>query len=135
MIDATSGGTITWSSAFLGSNFTTFGEDISGQLYVAGRGSGIVSKVIDTSLGVNTFEKGALQLYPNPATSEVYIKSGMMAFPASASISDITGKLIITQSLESESQAIGTSALQSGIYLVSIKDNLGANYISKLTIK
>ncbi|MBC7607727.1 MAG: PQQ-dependent sugar dehydrogenase [Burkholderiales bacterium] len=133
MTDTT--GVITWSTAFAGSNFTTFGEDINGALYVAGGSSGIVSKVVDTSLGVATFDKMSLQLYPNPASSEVFIQGKTINFPALATVYDMSGKLLMQQSLSSATNAITTTALQSGLYMVSIKDQTGLSFTSKLTIK
>ena len=133
MTDTT--GVITWSTAFAGSNFTTFGEDINGALYVAGGSSGVVSKVVDTSLGVATFNKMSLQLYPNPASSEVFVQGKTINFPALATVYDMSGKLLMQQSLSSATNAITTTALQSGLYMVSIKDQTGLSFTSKLTIK
>ncbi|MET0760521.1 MAG: PQQ-dependent sugar dehydrogenase [Flavobacterium sp.] len=127
-------GAISWSTAFSGTNFTSFGEDLNGELYLAGRTSGIIYKLIDTSLGVNTFSKGSFNLYPNPATSEVFIKTATIHFPVLVTISDITGKFLLSQSLDSDENAINTTSLKNGIYLASIKDKTGANYSSKLTI-
>jgi len=135
MINATAGGPIMWSNAFTGSNFTTFGEDINGELYIAGATSGIVSRLIDTSLQVNTFGKTSFSMYPNPATSEVFIKAEGLTFPATVSISDITGKLLTTQLLHTANNTIATGALESGLYLVNINDNVGGSFTSKLTIK
>jgi glucose/arabinose dehydrogenase len=129
------GGTITWSNAFSGQNFTTFGEDINGVLYVAGGSSGVVSRIVDTSLATSTFSKSGMQLYPNPASFEVFIKSEGVNFPASVSIFDISGKLLLTESLASEHHAMATGSLQSGTYLLTVKDNAGADYNTKLTIK
>ncbi len=135
MIDATTPGPITWTTAFAGSNFTTFGEDMTGQLYIAGGSSGVIYKIIDTSLSVSTFNKSGFNLYPNPATSEVFIKSSDLQFPAAVTVSDMTGKTLLNQSLNSESTAIAVSSLSSGVYLVHVKDRTGANFSSKLTVK
>lgn len=128
-------GVITWSAAFAGSNFTTFGEDINGQLYVAGAGTGVISKMIDTSLGIADFSKSGLQLYPNPATSEVFIKSDHLSFPATVSISDLSGKKLHSQTLFSDSDPIPTASMQAGVYLLSVKGISGAGFTSKLTVK
>jgi glucose/arabinose dehydrogenase len=131
---ADSPGTITWSATLAGGSFTTFGEDIAGQLYIASRG-GTVYKVIDTSLGTKTFGKASMQLYPNPASAEVFIKAEGMSFPATVKIFDITGKLLSDQYLHADVNAVDTGALASGLYLIKIKDNAGANFDSKLTIR
>lgn len=128
-------GVITWSAAFAGSGFTTFGEDINGELYVAGTSNGIVSKLIDTSLATKSFSQSTVQLYPNPASSEVFIQSDRMSYPATVTISDLTGKRLLQEPIASASNAVSTAALQGGIYLVTVKDLSGANYTAKLTVK
>lgn len=132
MLNAT--GVITWSNAFSGTNFTTFGEDRNGELYLAGGTSGIIYKLVDTSLGVNSSNKGSFKLYPNPATSEVFIKTTAINFPLFVTISDLSGKLLLSQTLENDTNAINTTSLKKGLYLLSIKDKTGANYSAKLTI-
>jgi glucose/arabinose dehydrogenase len=131
----TEAGVITWSASFGTYTFTTFGEDVSGELYVANAANGTIYKLIDTTLGVNSFVSKSLQLYPNPASSEVFIKANGMTFPASVNIFDITGKLLLSHSLHADTNAITTSALQSGVYMVNIKDHSGADFNSKLTIQ
>lgn len=131
-----SAGVISYSATLPGGlSFTTFGEDINGELYVADINAGVIYKIKDTSLGVNTFSKGDLKLYPNPATSEVFLSGSNITYPASISISDMNGKLLSNQSLSEAGQAIKTDLLKTGMYLVSIKDNSGADYSSKLVIK
>jgi hypothetical protein len=131
-----SAGAISYSATFPEDlNITTFGEDINGELYVNNISTGIIYKIIDTSLAVNTFSKGDVKLYPNPATSEVFLSGPNINYPAIVSISDMNGKLLSNQSLAEAAHAINTGSLQSGIYLVSIKDHSGADYSSKLIIK
>ncbi|RTY90846.1 sorbosone dehydrogenase family protein [Flavobacterium sp. GT3R68] len=124
---------ITWSNTFSG-NFTSFGEDQNGELYLAGGSSGIIYKLVDTNLGVNDNSKENFMLYPNPANSNVFIKTTNIDFPLTAIISDLTGKSLSTQTLVTENDAINTSSLKNGIYLVSIKDSNGRNFTSKLKI-
>lgn len=131
----TDAGVITWSPVLTAFSFTSFGEDVTGQLYVAGAANGTIYKLVDTSLGVNAFSKSALQLYPNPATSEVFIQSETMAFPALVNVFDISGKLLISQSLLSEGNSVNTDTLKSGIYMINVTDHSGADYTSKLTVK
>ena len=127
-------GNVTTSAAFTG-GFTTFGQDINGELYITG-GNGIISKVVDTSLNTKTFNGiGNLQIYPNPASSEVFVKAEGLSFPASITVFDISGKLLINQSLHADTNSIATGTLQSGIYLVKVKDNSGADFSTKLTIQ
>lgn len=130
-------GTITYSAFLNGADLiTTFGEDNTGELYVASAGSGIIYKIIDSSLGVNNPKKGAFSIYPNPASSEFYIQKTNTQFPAEVMLFDSVGKLVLTRELEpSDTGSISTADLQDGIYLLKIKDASGAIFSSKLTIK
>lgn len=128
------GSAITWTAAFATGGITTFGQDINGEMFVGGEGATTLFKLVDTSLGINTFEKANFQLLPNPAAEEVFIKSTGLNFPAVVSIYDISGKLLLNQSLNEET-AITTSSLKTGLYMVSVRDNNGVVLNSKLSIK
>lgn len=130
-----SSGTITWSSSFSGSNFASFGEDNNGELYIAAIGNGTIYKIIDASLGINTFKKIDFELYPNPTNSEFFIKTKGILFPAIISISDISGKFLLTKIIDVNTVSIKTALFQSGIYIVNIKDKTGSKFSSKLIIK
>ncbi len=127
--------TITWSNAFSG-NFTTFGQDLNGEIYVAGINNGIVYKLIDTSqLANNAFDAQNFQLYPNPAKTEVFIKSDQIKYPAQAQIFDLTGKLLLDQSISETTQSVNTSTLSGGIYLMKIQGKDQKQWQSKLAIQ
>ena len=128
------GGAITWSAALATGGITTFGQDINGEMFVGGESATTLFKLVDSSLGVNTFEKANFQLIPNPASSEVFIKSNGLSFPASVNIFDMSGKLLLSQRLNEEN-AIRVSSLTTGLYMVSVKDNNGVVLNSKLSVK
>ncbi|HEY0091645.1 MAG TPA: PQQ-dependent sugar dehydrogenase, partial [Flavobacterium sp.] len=63
MMDETNN--LTYSANFTGvPNFTTFGEDVTGELYVGGDDT--IYKITDASLGTNQNLKNGFALYPNP---------------------------------------------------------------------
>lgn len=126
--------TITWTSGLGLSAVTTLGEDVNGEMYVATR-NGSIYRIIDPTLSVAKFGKASVQLSPNPATSEVFLKSENLNFPAAVTIFDMSGKQLANQSLASDTNPILTGALQSGIYLVTVTDRLGANFQTKLTVQ
>jgi glucose/arabinose dehydrogenase len=130
------GTTITWSSTFSGTNFSTFGEDMNGEIYIAGLTNGVIYKLIDTSLlNTNDFYKNNYSIYPNPTKSEVFVKMENTDLPSQINIYDLTGKLLLSKDLENISiNKINISTLQTGIYLVNIDDNSGVRFSSKLTI-
>jgi glucose/arabinose dehydrogenase len=130
MVDADNN--ITFTEPFDGNYFTTFGEDINGELYIAGGISGAVYKITDTSLSTGSIKNIPFAVYPNPAKNEVFI-TFKDTTGASASIFDIGGKLLLEQSITTDTARIDTSALQSGIYLLTVEAS-GNTFNQKLVI-
>ena len=129
-------GVITTSTSFSNNNFATFGEDINGELYVAGISSGTIYKVIDSSLSSSDFENNGFTLFPNPAKEMFTIKSSTANLATKAAIFDITGKLLFTKELGNNSEhPIETTSLAKGIYLVSVETSNGTNYSTKLIVE
>ena len=133
---ANSTGAITYSATFAGSNqFTTFGQDFNGELYVASS-AGNIYKVIDSSLGTNEFAINGYKMYPNPATEKVEISSSNGLVLSQFSVADLAGKIVLEQRLENTNlNIIDTSSLQTGLYLVTLEDTSGQVFNSKLEIK
>lgn len=133
---ANSTGAITYSATFAGSNqFTTFGQDFNGELYVASS-AGNIYKVIDSSLGTNEFAINGYKMYPNPATEKVEISSSNGLVLSQFSVADLAGKIVLEQRLENTNlHIIDTSSLQTGLYLVTLEDTSGQVFNSKLEIK
>ena len=127
-------GEITYTSNFTGTNnFTTFGEDINGELYVAK--SSTIYKIVDTSLSNSNFEKAGFSIFPNPANNEFFIQNSNGFSNLKITVFDISGKMLLSQSIENESQKIATSTLSSGMYLVKLEDKSGAFYTTKLVVE
>ena len=119
-----------------GGGFTTFGEDINGELYIASS-NGTIYKIIDTSLSISEFEKIGFSLYPNPAKTEVFIKNKTGATLSKVKVFDLTGKLVLTQVVENNetNPSVNISALSGGLYLISVEDVTGNRYQSKLVVE
>jgi len=131
-----SAGVITTSTSFSGNNFTTFGEDINGELYVAGITSGTVYKIIDTSLNNSDFELNGFSIYPNPAKEYIVLRSNEINLGSKIDIFDVAGKLLISNKLNKNIEnTIATNSLSKGIYLVSVETIFGFNYRTKLIIE
>ena len=131
-----SAGVITSSASFSGNNFTTFGEDINGELYIAGITSGTVYKIIDTSLNNSDFELNGFSIYPNPAKEYIVLRSNEINLGSKIDIFDIAGKLLISNKLNKNIEnTIATNSLSKGIYLVSVETIFGFNYSTKLIIE
>ena len=131
-----SAGVITSSTSFSGNNFTTFGEDINGELYIAGITSGTVYKIIDTSLNNSDFELNGFSIYPNPAKEYIVLRSNEINLGSKIDIFDVAGKLLISNKLNKNIEnTIATNSLSKGIYLVSVETIFGFNYSTKLIIE
>jgi glucose/arabinose dehydrogenase len=125
--------TITWAINPTGS-ITTFGEDVNGELYAAI--SGTVYKIIDSSLGLNDFNKKGLSFYPNPAKTEIFIKNDTSASLSKLTIFDLTGKKMLTRQLENtETPSVNITTLSGGMYLITVEDLSGNQYQSKLVVE
>lgn len=128
------GGAITWSNAFSG-NISTFGEDVNGELYVAGLTNGVVSKIVDTTLSINDFEEIGFSIYPNPAKDSFTIENKNNR-ELSIKIYDASGKLVFNQEGQSfELLSINTSRFSRGLHLLVAEDGNGYSFKSKLVIQ
>ena len=129
------GGTITWTSAFTG-NFTSFGEDINGELYVAGISNGIISRVIDSSLSTADFEQNGLSLFPNPADNSFTIRNSNLLNLNELTIYDSMGKRVANQMMSNlELTTVAINNLTTGFYFVSIEDVNGSSFTGKLVVR
>lgn len=128
-------GAITYTSYFSGNNnFSSFGEDINGELYIS---NGItIYKIVDTSTASTTsFENAGFKLYPNPAMDNFTIINENGITVSKVEFYDVTGKLITTINEKfSETILVDISNLSSGIYIVNIVANNEINYSAKLVV-
>ena len=127
---------VTTTASFTG-NFSAFGEDAAGELYVAGIGNGTIYKIIDSSLGLNDFNKNGLSFYPNPAKTEIFIKNSSETLLSKVNVFDLTGKLVLTKTVENTeiTPSLNIAALSSGLYLIAVEDVTGNQYQSKLIVE
>jgi hypothetical protein len=118
-------------------NFSAFGEDLNGELYVAGVSNGIIYKIIDSSLGLNDFNKNGLSFYPNPAKTEIFIKNSTGTSLSKVKVFDLTGKLVLTKAVENNetTPSVNIAALSSGLYMIAVEDLTGNQYQSKLVVE
>lgn len=133
---STNGGTITWSATTFTGNFVSFGEDINGELYIAGISNGTISKIIDTSLSTDEFKKNGLNLYPNPAQNSVTLQNTSLLNLTQLSVFDTMGKKVMYQNMNTaDSTEISIGQLSSGLYVVSVEEANGNTFTSKLMVK
>src|SRR5690606_22570577 len=61
---------MTLQGPFTSNGWTTFGEDVNGELYIAGISSGQVYKLVDNNLSTTDFSEQTVKLFPNPAKNQ-----------------------------------------------------------------
>lgn len=127
---------VTYTPNFAGiTGYTTFGQDVNGELYVAAADQGRIYKITDTTpLGINEFGKMTFSISPNPSNAEFFVKMTRGNYPAQVTVADVSGKTLLDLPIDSETTAIASGQFQGGIYLVTVKDNNGAVSSSKLAI-
>ena len=132
---ATNAGTIIYSATFTGSNnFTTFGEDLNGELYIAN--SSTVYKIIDISLSISEFEKSGFSIYPNPSSDTVFIKSTTDVVASNIELYDITGKLLLSKKVEAATEnSISVANFAKGMYVVTVETTNGSRFNTKLVVE
>ena len=131
-VDTTSN-VVTFTPNFSGSNnFTSFGEDMNGELYVTN--SSVIYKIVDTSTASATsFENSGFSLYPNPSKNSITISSTEASFAKQIQIFDVSGKLLISKEVsQNKRNTIDTTSLSIGVYIVNVTTTDGKNYSSKL---
>ena len=111
--------TITWTTAFSGNNFTTFGEDNSKQLYAAAS-NGKIFKVKSSVLAVSDVDKTNVQISPMPAKDIIYIKN-LNDKNLTAEIADLTGRSILNTKVSENDKSIDVTTLKSGDYILILK--------------
>ena len=114
------------------------GFDNAGSLYIADYGNNRIRK-INTPVGINSIgEKGSIFVYPNPATSEIFIHvNGFDADHATLELLDLTGRIVLEKELNNLFSAspltLNISGLSAGMYFVQIKS--GTHKLTSKIIK
>lgn len=72
-------------------------------------------------LNISEFEIAAFEIYPNPATNFLTLKSTKELSSKSITISDSTGKIVFRDQILSSNAPLEISDLASGIYILSIE--------------
>lgn len=119
--------TMSFSEPFKGNNWTTFGEDVNGELYIADITSGYIYKITDSTLGTDQSTLSKLQLYPNPVTDELTLNLGTSNFDISElSLYNIQGQLMkISPIVDGNSTKFSTKHLSKGLYILKVFNSEG----------
>ncbi|MBT8255651.1 MAG: T9SS type A sorting domain-containing protein, partial [Bacteroidia bacterium] len=116
-----------------GGNWSSFGQDMNGELYVANY-NGTILKIQGEILGTNDVDSFEVRIYPNPAQDVVNLEIIGDSIQ-SLRLSDLKGSLLFSkEDLNSSSAQIDIKSLAAGIYLVRIQSETGT-VVKKLVIQ
>jgi len=96
----------------------------------------VFSNVVSNELllSVDNLNLQILQIYPNPATTQLTIESqSAVGNKQLAEIYDLTGKLLLQFTVSSQKTTLDISALSSGIYFLTLSD--GEQQVNRKVIK
>lgn len=120
---------------FTGNNFSTFGEDVDGQLFVAGHSSGKIFCIGDQSTGTSpNKELAGLKIIHTPFSDQITIETGQIdQQEIQISVHDITGIKRYQAATREASYKFNLNPLPSGIYFLTVKID-GKNHVRKLIL-
>lgn len=127
---------VTWSTAFSGNNFSTFGEDNQKELYVAAVNNGKIYKV-KTQNTLSTQENSnneQTNIYPNPASEKVFIE-GFKDKITSVDIVTTEGRVVLKDAKIDIDNSLDITSISSGVYYIILKSGDLKSYSQKLIIK
>jgi len=129
-------GAIAYTEPFTGNNFSTFGEDHNGELYITAINNGTIYKIVENPLSIETNSISQFIVYPNPATSEIIIQKSTDLYPSEITLFDLSGKQLLQQKMENKPiNKIKTNNLSHGYYLLTIKNDQGQLSTQRLIIE
>lgn len=126
---------ITWTSAFSGNNFSTFGVNNQNELFVAAVNSGKIFRITTTSLGTNENSISTqIKVYPNPASKKVFIE-GVKDKNTTVEIISFEGRKVLEQGKIENDNSVNISAIPSGVYFINLNSGNEKSYSKKIIIK
>lgn len=70
--------------------------------------------------GINSIHFNNIVLYPNPAREIINVKCEILNEPASITITNIMGQVVLSNTISSQESELNIQSLQSGIYFVTL---------------
>ena len=108
---------------FQDNTFSTFGEDVNGELFVAALSSGTIYRITaDAAFSKNDVEEPMVRVYPNPASDHIIVR-----FPESWVISvQVTlyapdGKSIMYEDSDDNPLELDLATFSPGVYVLEIE--------------
>ncbi|MBU2930065.1 PQQ-dependent sugar dehydrogenase [Winogradskyella psychrotolerans] len=130
----------TWNSTFqqFSGQWSAFGEDVNGNIYVSDISGGHIYKLTDPTLSNNDYSLSEISIYPNPTKNTFNINFGSNSnidAITDIAIYDIQGKRLKSIHRNTEIiQTVNTTKLSNGIYILKINIENGKQSTHKLVI-
>jgi hypothetical protein len=80
------------------------------------------SKVVSATMGLST--ASSVNVYPNPVSSTLTLAVNQVVGKASASVTDVTGKVVSTIAITDNATDINMSTFAPGVYFIKYKDDV-----------
>ncbi|WP_370476720.1 PQQ-dependent sugar dehydrogenase [Tamlana flava] len=113
--------------------WTTLGEDVNGELYIAGGSS--VYKISDANLDISENETFSFKMYPNPTKNIVNLDlSGIQNKVISINIYNIQGRKILGIAPTQQKITLNIQNYGGGLYFMEVRFDDSSKTIKKLTI-
>jgi hypothetical protein len=117
-----------------GNNFSAFGEDQNGEVYLAGISSGTVYKLTNEGepTGIGHAEANSWNVYPNPADSQIYLKGPKgETHPERIRLLTASGTVVLDPGVNATAGFLDVSGVPQGIYIIEITEG-GRTFYKKL---
>jgi len=119
---------------FQENNFSTFGEDSKGQLYIAGLTSGIIYRVTEQLTGIPDEEHPDIKIIQSPSSNKIRIEINH-AFPVETrlSICNIWGIILFQAVTYDNYYEIDLNNVPAGMYLLMVRTG-GKDAVHKILV-
>jgi glucose/arabinose dehydrogenase len=119
---------------FSGNNFSTFGEDAGGRLYVAGVTSGKIFRIDDGTTGIADSRPSDIKIIQDSFTGKVTIETERSDRPViSLNMTDVRGVSLYKKELRNNTYELDISSLPVGTYFLNVRI-AGNNFVKKIII-
>ena len=96
-------------------------------------GNALAIRVLSGSAGIEETENNIFNVYPNPAIDLINV-TFTENFNGSVSILNVTGKEVMTSTVNGAQLSVSTDGLSSGVYYVKVNDGM-TSQIAKVVVK
>lgn len=128
--------TITWTPAFSGNNFSTFGINNQNELFVAAVNNGKIYRITTGTLA--TQDNGGfatpVRIYPIPASERIFI-DGFYGTDMTADITTIEGRKVLDSAKVESDYSVNITGIPAGTYFINVKSGDLRSYSQKIIIK